>query len=236
MTPLKCVAVDDEPLALDLVETYVAKVPYLELLARCESAVETLDVIRKQDTDILFLDIQLPDLTGFDLLSAVANPPPVIFTTAYDSYAVRSYAVDAVDYLLKPFSFPRFLRAVQKASALRRLTISECKPIEERHVFLHVDGKDLRIDVDDILLVEGMNEYAIVRTPDKKYIIRESLHSIEVKLAPYGFLRVHKSYIIPLHRTASIDHGVIRIKDGVLPLGIPYRQVVDAAVARLRIG
>lgn len=231
---MTCLAVDDEPLALDIIETYTSRVDWLQLQGRCLTAMETIAVLREHPVDILFLDIQLPDLNGFELLASLPHPPRVIFTTAYEQFGAQSYTVDAVDYLVKPFSFERFLRAVQKAAdAIIHDTHS---PGADATLFIHTDEGDVRINAQDILYVQGMNEYAVVRTRERKFTVREPLKDIERRLSRYGFLRVHKSWIVAVNSIALVDHNVLRVGDAVIPVGKTYRDSLRAVIDRRRIG
>lgn len=229
---LKCLAVDDEPLALEIIASYAAQVDWIDLAGQCASATEAISFLQKHPVDLLLLDIQLPDLTGMEMLSTLRRPPMVIFTTAYESYAVESYTFDAVDYLVKPFSFERFLRAVQKASAQR----SPARADGPDFIFIHSDSGDVRVDLGDILYIRGMNEYALVRSRTKEYIVRESLRDLESRLSPLGFVRVHKSWIVAIRKISVIDHGVLRIGDTVIPVGKSYRDGLREVIDRMRLG
>ncbi|HOJ05887.1 MAG TPA: response regulator transcription factor [Bacteroidota bacterium] len=230
---LRCIAVDDEELALDIVQTYIERVPWLQLLARCGSAMEAMDVLRETHVDVLFLDIQMPVLTGMEMLRSLAHPPMVVFTTAYENYAVESYTVDAVDYLVKPFSFERFLAALRKVETL---ATTRTRPETVDALFVHTDRGDQRIAVGDILHIQGQSEYATLTCAHASYLLRESLRELEWRLAPLGFLRVHKSWIVNLRHVRTIDHGVMRVGDEVIPIGKMYRDSVRACIDRLRIG
>ena len=229
-----CLAVDDEVLALDIVQTYVERFPWLELRGRCQTAMEALRVLRETPVDILFLDIQLPDITGMEMLRSLYRPPLVIFTTAYERYAVESYTVDAVDYLVKPFSFERFLAAVQKAESI--LSAAASTPDGGDALFIHTDQGDVRIASKDVLYIKSLSEYAVVYTSAKEYLVRESLRDIEMRLSRFGFLRVHKSYIVSSRNVSTVDANVIRVGDAVIPVGKTYRDAVRQFVERSRIG
>jgi DNA-binding LytR/AlgR family response regulator len=229
---LTCLAVDDEPLALDVIETYVGDIGWLEFAGRCGTSVEAIEKLRENDIELLFLDIQLPDLDGFELLRTLRRPPLVIFTTAYEQYAVESYTVDAVDYLVKPFSFERFLRAAQKAAD----TVVHHDNGASTPFFIRTDEGDVRIDVHDILHVKGMNEYAVLTTAAKQFVVRESLRDIEHRIARYGFLRVHKSWIVSIPRITVIDRNILRVADAVVPIGKTYRDSVRRVVESRRLG
>ena len=229
---LTCLAVDDEPLALDIIETYVGDISWLNLAGRCGTSMEAASLLRETEIDLLFLDIQLPDLSGFQLLRSLRRPPLVVFTTAYEQYAVESYTVDAIDYLVKPFSFERFLRAVQKAAD----TIVPPDQGNGARLFIHTDEGDMRIDSDDILYVKGMNDYALVRTAARQFTVRESLRDIELRIGHRGFLRVHKSWIVALRHISVVDRSILRVGDAVIPIGKTYRDAVRLVIDKNRIG
>lgn len=234
-----CLAVDDEYLALNVIENFVSRIPWLELKGRCTTAMAAMEQLRKEPVDILFLDIQLPDITGIDMLRTIPRPPLVIFTTAYAAYAVESYTVDAVDYLLKPFSFERFLAGVQKAETVLRSSASVpamAAREESASLFIRTEAGDLRVPAKDILFIKGLREYALVQTRTKNYMIRESLRDIELRFARFGFLRVHKSYIVSMHHVAVVDHNVVRVGDEVIPIGKTYREAVRMYIGQMRIG
>jgi DNA-binding LytR/AlgR family response regulator len=230
---ISCLAVDDEPLALDVIETFVQKISWLTLVGRCGTSMEALQILRSREIDLLFLDIQLPDLTGFELLRTLSKPPMVVFTTAYAHFAAESYTLDAVDYLVKPFTFERFVRAAQKAAEERT----------DRHVhngssqfFIHTDQGDVCIDVHDILYIKGLNEYAIIKTGLREFVVRESLRDIEERIAHYGYLRVHKSWIVSIKSIAVIDRTFLRVGDAVIPIGRTYHERVRQVVEERRLG
>ncbi len=230
---ITCLAVDDEPLALDVIETYVHKINWLSLASRCGTSMEALHILRTREIDLIFLDIQLPDLTGFELLRTLRKPPMVVFTTAYEIFAAESYTVDAVDYLVKPFSFERFLRAAQKAAEERT---DKHEHNDSSQFFIHTDQGDVRIDVHDILYVKGLNEYAIIKTELREFVVRESLRDIEERIAHYGYLRVHKSWIVSIRNIAIIDRNILRVGDAVIPIGRTYLESVRQVVEERRLG
>ncbi|MAT39019.1 MAG: DNA-binding response regulator, partial [Ectothiorhodospiraceae bacterium] len=179
----RCIAIDDEPLALDIIEDYVSKIDYLELAGRYTSAVKAVSALRESAADILFLDIQMPELSGFELLDSLPQKPRVIFTTAYDSYAVKSYSINAVDYLLKPFPFARFLQAVERAVSQEQPAVVETVPTpppEPDYIFVASGGKISRMPLSSILFVRGLSDYIEIVTTDKRYVVYETLkHLLE---------------------------------------------------------
>jgi DNA-binding LytR/AlgR family response regulator len=236
---LRCLVVDDEPLAMDIVEDYIKKVDYLTLAGKCQSAVKALEVLHSDHIDILFLDIQMPELTGFDLLESASKQPWVIFTTAYNHYAVQSYDIDAVDYLLKPFSFSRFLKAVEKVVAYNGAEPPQPPLRSDKgisYIFASTGGRTTRVAVDDILYIKGLSDYIEIVTENSKLIIYESLKNVLLQLGDQDFLRVHKSWIIPVGRIDSIVGNNIHIGGVEIPIGRTYRKQLFEKVEARRIG
>ncbi|GAA4298920.1 LytTR family DNA-binding domain-containing protein [Nibribacter koreensis] len=232
---LTCLAVDDEPLALDLMRSYIGKVPYLRLVQTCSSALEAMAVLQSQRVDLLFLDNEMPDLTGVQLMQALApQKPAVIFTTAYPQYALDGFSLDAVDYLLKPIPFDRFLKAVNKVQERTQLLANRHVPVQtspspppsdsEEFIFVKADYKTIRVNLKDILLIEGLKDYVILHTPNKKIITLLSMGKIMEKLPAQDFARVHRSYIVSLAHIESIERSRIKIKEQEIPIGDSYRE------------
>ncbi len=227
---LRCIAVDDEPLALEVLESYIRKVPSLQLVGLCGGALEAIRVLAPGAVDLVFLDVDMPDLTGTQLLRTLKHPPLVIFTTAYPDYALEGFELDAVDYLLKPIPFDRFLRAVNKAQ--ERLhpptapaAVATTPPASEPNfIFVKTEYKTLRVDLDDILYVEGLKDYVLIHTRQKKIITLLSLNKMVEKLPPTHFLRVHRSFIVAVNKMDSIERNRIRIGDAEIPVGDLYRD------------
>jgi DNA-binding LytR/AlgR family response regulator len=230
---LRCIAVDDEPLALEVLESYIRKVPSLQLVGLCGGAMEAIRVLSPGAVDLVFLDVDMPDLTGTQLLRTLKHPPLVVFTTAYPDYALEGFELDAVDYLLKPIPFDRFLRAVNKAQ--ERLHPSHppapvpgappAAPAPEADfIFVKTEYKTLRVDLDDILYVEGLKDYVLIHTRQKKIITLLSLNKMVEKLPPTHFLRVHRSFIVAVNKMDSIERNRIRICEAEIPVGDLYRD------------
>jgi two-component system, LytTR family, response regulator len=231
---LTCIAVDDEPLALNIIEDYVSRIDYLLLTASCGSAVDALRVLHEQAVDIVFLDIQMPELSGFEFLTALDRRPMVIFTTAYENYAVGSYEYGAADYLLKPFSFARFLQAVEKC--VGRFVDSTSGNGDSEYLFIHSSGRTDRVLVTDIQFIEALSDYIVIKTPQRKFVVRESLRRAEEFLRRRGFVRVHKSYVVPIDRIVRIENDVIRIGDAVIPIGRNFRGAFYESIKNRTIG
>jgi DNA-binding LytR/AlgR family response regulator len=235
----RCVAVDDEPLALDIIEDYIRKIEYLELVARCTSAIEAVSLVNREQVDILFLDIQMPDLSGFEMLESLNSPPRVIFTTAYENYAVKSYNIDAIDYLLKPFSFARFFRSIEKVVAILASGQSQVIKVDNEsndYVFVSVGGKTTRIMLSDILYIKGLSDYIEIVLSNRKMIVYETLKHVSEQLTGEEFMRVHKSYIVPIGKIDTITGDTLQVAATEIPIGRTYRKSLIEKVEQRRIG
>ena len=228
---IRCIIVDDEPLAADILEAYVSKVPFLELVKTCADAFEAMECLKQEKVDLIFLDINMPDLSGIEFLNALPQKPAVIFTTAYADYAVEGFNLDAVDYLLKPISFERFMKAANKAeSALNQVGTSQTneKTSEEstssEHLFIKTEYKIVKVDLKDIWYVEGLKDYIKIVTPEGPLLTLQSMKSMQEYLPNARFMRVHKSYIIAIAHIESIERNKIKIQDKWIPIGTTYRD------------
>lgn len=236
----KCLIVDDEPLACRFLEDCIARVEILELVKACTSAVEALTLLQQRSIDVLFLDIQMPEINGIELLASLNKPPRVVMTTAYDDFAVESYNFNVVDYLLKPFSFARFLKAVDKLSfeapnAVAAVPSGESAPALD-YIFVNNNGTIERLDLRDVYYIKGMGDYIGIRTAEKTLMVRDNLKQIEQLLAGSRFIRVHKSYIVAAGKIDSIKGGVINILDENISVGALYRNHFLREINRLKIG
>ena len=226
---IRCIAIDDEPLALKQLESYISKVGFLELEAACNSAVDASKVLASQPADVLFCDINMPDLDGMSFVKSLASQPMVVFTTAYSEYAVEGFKVDAVDYLLKPFGFNEFEKAALKVKRLYDLENKEEVTLldYDDSVYIKTDYKTVRVEVSSIIYIEGMSEYVKIITEDQKdpVIALLSMKKLEGKLPGNRFMRVHKSFIINLSKIAQVSKGHVRMQDGSsIPIGESYRD------------
>ena len=226
---IRCIAIDDEPLALKQLESYISKVGFLELEAACNSAVDASKVLASQPADVLFCDINMPDLDGMSFVKSLASQPMVVFTTAYSEYAVEGFKVDAVDYLLKPFGFNDFEKAALKVKRLYDLENKEEVTLldYDDSVYIKTDYKTVRVEVSSIIYIEGMSEYVKIITEDQKdpVIALLSMKKLEGKLPGNRFMRVHKSFIINLSKIAQVSKGHVRMQDGSsIPIGESYRD------------
>ena len=224
---LKCLILEDEPLARNLLCEYVKKVSYLELTEASSSPLHALEVLRNHHIDLLFLDIQMPEITGITLLKTLQKKPLVILTTAYSEYALESYELDVVDYLLKPITFDRFLKAVDKASR-RILPAASPEPVAvdkaNPFVFIKDGTKLVKINFDDILFVQGLKDYVTIVTKTQKIVSLQRLKTLESQLPADEFIRIHHSYIIALKAIDTIHKGEVQIGTHFIPISDSYRK------------
>jgi len=231
---MNCIAVDDEKLVLDLLVDDIRKVPFLNLVARCRNAMEAAEVLHKQQVDLIFLDIQMPGLNGLQFVQSLKQPPVIIFVTAYEEHAIDGFNLDAIDYLLKPVSFERFLKACNKAYELFNLKQKPPRKEEQPgYFFVYVEYSQLRVNVADILYVEGMKDYLkiFLNSSARPVITKMSLKAMEEKLSGYRFVRSHKSYIVSVDKISAVKRDLICIADTELPLSEIYRPAVAKMLA-----
>ena len=227
---IKCLIVDDEPLAIEIIENYLQRLDEFEIVAKCSNALQAFTALETEDIDLLFLDIQMPQLTGIQFLKSLKNPPSVIFTTAYVDYAVEGYELDVLDYLVKPISFERFFKAVSKYKRVyknKSRTISPTPPIPTNDfIVVKENKKNVRIMLSDILYIESIKDYVRIHETHRKTIVKTTLTDFFKTLPETQFLRVHRSYVvnnlkITAHTSMDIEIGEIEI-----PIGISYKQRV----------
>jgi DNA-binding LytR/AlgR family response regulator len=226
----KCVIIDDEPLAVELIKDHVSKFSNLEVVATCNNALQGFEVLKSQEVDLIFLDIQMPMLTGIEFLKSLSNPPKVIFTTAYREYALESYELEVVDYLLKPISFDRFFKAVNKYFKVIETSsvtiIAESKLDDStRHIYVNMNKKHYKILFTDILYAESLKDYVRIHTIDATIITKDKISDFEKKL-PSFFLRTHRSYIVNSEKITAFTVQDIEIGDIEIPIGISYKKGV----------
>jgi DNA-binding LytR/AlgR family response regulator len=225
-----CLAVDDEPPALDVLKKYITSVHSLELAGTCVDAVEALNILQRQPVDLLFLDIQMPQILGTDFIRALRNPPKVIFTTAFRKYAVEGFELDAVDYLLKPISFDRFLKAVNKImqTSLKDepAEMDGNRVSEPGHINFRSDRKMIKVALNDILYIESIKDYIKVVTANGTVITKQSISSVEEMLPKEKFVRIHRSYIVSVSKIESYNHELVWIAKQELPISRMYRHEV----------
>lgn len=234
---IKAIIVDDEPLALDVLETYIDQMPEIELIRRCENAFEANEVLKTEDIDLMFLDIQMPQLTGIDFLKSLKNPPAVIFTTAYPDYAVEGFELDAVDYLLKPISLDRFMKAVNKVSVKITTQKQDTKGDDAEgsdYFFVKADKKLVKVDFDDIIYVEGLKDYVILRQEEGRVITLQTMKSLEARLPSVDFKRIHRSYIVNINKIRAVVGNMLEViekgQTKHLPIGKNYREELLAII------
>ncbi len=247
MTPITCIAVDDEPLALALLCTFIEQTPFLRLVGRYGSGVEALQGLHEltDKVEVAFLDIQMQELTGLELarvLGQQAAPPRIVFTTAFPQYALEGYKVDALDYLVKPFNYEEFLRAASKARAYAELThaSTETAPplpptaAEEEHIFLKVEYQLVRVSLSDILYVEGLKDYVKVhlKSTPRALLSLMSLRAMEEKLPARRFLRIHRSFIVALDKIEAVRRLTVQIGPETIPVGEQYKEAFTQFLSR----
>ena len=233
---INCLIVDDEQLARGLLQSYISKIPYLELKKSCKNALEAIEYLQNDDIDLMLLDIQMPDLTGIEFLQTLKKKPLVIFTTAYKEYALDGYTLNVIDYMLKPISFERFLqgtnKAVEQIKLIRAAAISKNKSLNTNknenkdYINLKSNHKTYKVKYLDIFYIEGLKEYVTFYTKDRKIIVLESLKNLEQKLEQNHFLRIHKSYIVNMEYVVSLYGNQLEVNKDLLPIGKMYMDKV----------
>lgn len=225
---IRCLAVDDEPLALKQIGTYIDKTPFLEKIALCSSAFEAMEFVRIEKVDLLFVDINMPDLNGMDFVKSLEQKIPVIFTTAYSEYAIEGFQVDALDYLLKPISFPLFLKSANKAKTWFDLNnkTPEAPPLKLDYIFVKAEHRQIRISLADIKYIEGSNEYIVIHSvKDKPITTLMRMKNIETELPENFFMRVHRSFIVNLSHVKVIERNRIIFDEKIyIPIGDQYKE------------
>lgn len=229
---LNCIAIDDEPLALEIITDYISRVPFLKLLRSFDNAVDSIDFIRSNKVDLMFLDIEMESLTGIQLVHALPDRPQIIFTTAYDRYAVEGFELDAADYLLKPISFERFVRSVDRVynDFLKKGRGSDENPIptptvrDASFIFVKTESRLQKIAVDEILYVEGQGDYLRIITKTIKVMTLQNFKKLEAVLPPDNFVRVHKSYLVALDKIENIAKNRIKIGEKLIPISDSYHD------------
>lgn len=222
---VKCIIVDDEPIARRIIKKHLSYFPHFDLIAECSNAIEAMEITNKKHTDLMFLDIQMPGITGIDFIKASTKAPKVIFTTAYRDYAVTAFDLNVVDYLLKPISLERFAKSINKFLSLTEN--SETSVNNDEYILLKADRKQYKIILNDILYLESMGDYVTVHTKDKKYITKERLSNLETTLPKSKFTRIHRGYIISNRNIEAIGSGFIEINGQSLPVGRNYKNNIE---------
>jgi two-component system, LytTR family, response regulator len=241
---INCLIVEDEPLARNLLTEYVGKVPYLKLVQACSNPLTAMDVLKKESVDLMFLDIQMPELTGISLLKTLQKKPFVVLTTAYSQYALEGYELDVVDYLLKPITFERFLRAVDKVDQRMKPVrpLENQSPVEHNpepdasFVFVKDGTRLVKVFFDDILYVEGMKDYVTIQTKTQKIVTLQRLKTLEEQLPANKFFRVHHSYIVAIQAIDTIYKGEVKIGNTQIPVSESYRKAFREFIEKRQMG
>ncbi len=224
---INCLVVDDEELARTLLENYIERLPFLNLIGQCKNPLEAMAVLHEKRVDLMFLDIQMPEITGVDFLKTLAQPPLTILTTAYSDFALEGYTLNVADYLLKPFSFDRFMQAVQKASDRIRPTAAATETTSKNHLLVKSEHRIHRLAFDDIRYIQSMQEYVAFYTVSSGRILSlGSLKSLEESLPTDQFVRIHKSFIVAASGVKTLEGNQITLDKERLPIGASYRDAV----------
>ena len=230
---IRCLVVDDEPLALHIVEDYISKIPFLKLVKSTTDPIEALTIVQDGGADLVFLDVQMPELTGIQFLKIATRKSKFILTTAYPQYALEGYELDVIDYLLKPIAFERFYKAAQKALTVIQPAVEQTvtEPVKQPQqdflsdfIFVKTEHKIQKVYLNDILFIEGLKDYISIFTPLERIITLQNMKKMEEALPEANFTRVHKSYIVSINKIDSIERSRIFIKDKVIPVGDTYRE------------
>jgi DNA-binding LytR/AlgR family response regulator len=227
----RCLIIDDEPLGIKLIRAHLDKLESFEVVGECKSALKAVEYLRTEKIDLMFLDVNMPEISGIEFLKTLSDPPYVIITTAYREYAIEGYELDVVDFLLKPISFERFLKAINRYCNRSRTSPLQAgnntgETNEKKYVYIQ-DGKNVfRLLYDDIIYFEGYGEYVKVITINKNYLVRDSLAEFEHKLSSDFFVRIHKSYLINIRKILGFNTNNVMVKNNELPIGRVYREKV----------
>lgn len=237
---INCLIVDDEPLAVRLVSSYIQQIPELKIIAACNNAIEAIKVLREQKIDLIFLDIKMPKLIGTDFLRSIPDPPKVIFITAYREYALDGYDLDIVDYLLKPVSFTRFMKAVLKAIKLIGIENNNAYPNadndnnKDAFLYFKIDKAMQKVLLKDILFIESCKEYVKIHLEkDNQLLVKQSISAMEKLLSPHRFMRLHRSYIVAIEKISSFNTTFVLIDNHKIPIGRLYKNEVENSLRHL---
>ncbi|KKB54373.1 MAG: LytR/AlgR family response regulator transcription factor [Parabacteroides gordonii] len=226
---IKCIITDDEPVAREGLQSYVEKVDFLALTGVCEDAIQLNTLLKTEQPDLLFLDIEMPYLSGLDLLATLSNPPKVIITSAYEQYALKGYELDVTDYLLKPISFERFLKAVNKVHDLLQ---KETAPAAEEFLFVKSDKQMKKVFLKDILFIEGLENYICIYTASDKILVHSTMKNIYNSLPESDFIQTHRSFIVNIHHVSLIEGNILNIAGHEIPVARNYRETVFARIIK----
>lgn len=224
---IRCLIIDDEPLACKIIATYLKPIHNLELVKICHSSIEAFNVLNEHEIDMIFLDINMPEISGIDFLKSLDISPVVVITTAYREFAVESFELDVVDYLIKPVSLQRFMKAISRVSKQFSIDEEQSDSISvEQFIFLKVDKKKIKVSLNEIYYIESLKDYIRVNTADRSYVTHQTLTRITELLPSNKFIRIHRSYTVSLAMVAAINGNALEIKEQLLPIGRNYLQEV----------
>lgn len=226
---IRCLIIDDEPLAIEVIKIHVSQLKELQLINTFNNPIEALEILKTGTVDLIFLDIEMPLLSGIDFLKTIPNVPKVIFTTAYRHYAIESYELDVVDYLLKPISFSRFFKAINKYKSSTHIPVATITPVDEEvtnnHMYVNANKKHIKIEFDDILYIESIKDYIRIHLANSTVVTKESISNFENKL-PSEFLRIHRSFIANTNKITAFTKVDIEIGTKEIPIGASYKENV----------
>lgn len=243
---MKCLAIDDEPLALTVIKDFCAEIGFLDLVLACTNPLEAIEVINREEIDLLFIDIQMPYITGMDFIKTLPHPPLIIFTTAYSEHALEGFELNAVDYLLKPIPFERFFKAVNKAHELYTLRNRPVHPepyipdkistsYTKSYILVKVEYTTVKVNVGDILFIEGLKDYIRIHLAERSCMTKSTLKKIAEKLPADQFIRVHKSYIVSIPKIEKIENNRIIFGDRYIPVGEHFRETFQNVLNKFRL-
>lgn len=234
MEKYNCIIVEDEPLAAEILKDYIDQVPFLNLITVCEDAIYALDVLQKEKIDLIFLDINLPKLKGFDFIKTLKNPPNIIITTAYHEFALQGYEFNVIDYLMKPIAFNRFLVAVNKLKQSNETTPTPqtMQENEREYLFFNVSKKMVKVYLDEVVYIESVKEYISVVTANKTILVKFQLGQIEALLPKNNFIRIHRSFIVAKNRVDAFSATDVEINNKQIPIGRSYKELVLSVIGK----
>lgn len=230
MYQYQCIIVEDEPLAAEVLEDYTRQVPFLKWVATCGDALYAMELLQKQKIDLIFLDIHLPRLKGFDFIKTLKNPPHIIITSAYHEYALQGYEYNVIDYLLKPVEFSRFLAAVNKIQQFSAITHPATPENEAAYLYFNVSKKKVKVMLDDILYIESLKEYVRIVTRHKTILTKFQLGQIEELLTRNNFIRIHRSFIVARNKIEAFSATDVEIAGKQIPIGRSYKELVQSLI------
>jgi DNA-binding LytR/AlgR family response regulator len=230
---IRCIIIEDERLAQDVIKNHLQKAGRFNLVGTYRNALEAKETIEKEEVDLIFLDIQLPGMTGLNFLRSLPNPPLVVFTTSYPEYALESYEFNVIDYLLKPISYERFSKTIDKIidGNIFKTVVNEIKPLNREHLFIRSNSKFYRISFSDIIYIEGMKDYLKIHTIEQVIITHQTMGEMENILPPGQFIRIHKSYIVSVARIKAVFGNSVDMEKALLPIGLNYKERIMSFIA-----